>query len=150
MQWTTLLATLIGAIASLVGGILQQMYTQYQTEKQIEKEEKNQKEKNIRQEKLETLRKILIYKRVLVDGAPVTLEDQVGLNEVLGLVPLIFSDDKKVIEAHKKFLNNATKNMEDKEDPNELFYNLISSMYSSLDLTIPSKEQILSGFYLKF
>ncbi|MEM5569023.1 DUF6680 family protein [Aerococcus viridans] len=150
MQWTTLLATLIGAIASLVGGILQQMYTQYQTEKQIEKEEKNQKEKNIRQEKLETLRKILIYKRVLVNGAPVTLEDQVGLNEVLGLVPLIFSDDKKVIEAHKKFLNNATKNMEDKEDPNELFYNLISSMYSSLDLTIPSKEQILSGFYLKF
>lgn len=150
MQWTTLLATLIGAIASLVGGILQQMYTQYQTEKQIEKEEKNQKEKNIRQEKLETLRKILIYKRVLVNGAPVTLEDQVGLNEVLGLVPLIFSDDKKVIEAHKKFLKNATKNMEDKEDPNELFYNLISSMYSSLDLTIPSKEQILSGFYLKF
>lgn len=149
MQWTTLLATLIGAIASLVGGILQQMYTQYQTEKQIEKEEKNQKEKNIRQEKLETLRKILIYKRVLVNGAPVTLEDQVGLNEVLGLVPLIFSDDKKVIEAHKKFLNNATKNMEDKEDPNELFYNLISSMYSSLDLTIPSKEQILNGFYLK-
>lgn len=81
-----------------------------------------------------------------MNGAPVTLEDQVGLNEVLGLVPLIFSDDKKVIEAHKKFLNNATKNM---EDPNELFYNLISSMYSSLDLTIPSKEQILSGFYLK-
>lgn len=149
MQWTTLLATLTGAALSLLGGILQQMYTQHQTEKQIEKEEKNQKEKNIRQEKLETLRKILIYKRVLVSGAPTTFEDQVGLNEALGLVPLIFSDDKTVVEAHKKFLDNATENMEDKGNSNELFYNLISSMYSSLDLTIPSEEQILKGFYLK-
>ena len=149
MHWTTLVATFIGAIFSLLGGILQQMYTHNQTEKQIEKEEKNQKEKNIRQEKLEILRKILIYKRVLVSGAPATPEDQVGLNEALGLVPLIFSDDKTVIEAHKKFLNNTTKSGEDKEDSDELFYNLISSMYSSLDLTIPSEEQILTGFYLK-
>ncbi|MFP8049427.1 DUF6680 family protein [Weissella confusa] len=139
MHWTTLVATFIGAIFSVLGGILQQMYTHNQTEK-------NQKEKNIRQEKLEILRKILIYKRVLVSGAPGNPEDQVGINEALGLVPLIFANDKTVIEAHRKYLENYTENLEDREDPNELLYNLISSMFSSLDLTIPSENQILKVF----
>lgn len=146
MHWTTLVATFIGGIFSVLGGILQQMYTHNQTEKQIEKEEKNQKEKNIRQEKLEILRKILIYKRVLVSGAPGNPEDQVGITEALGLVPLIFANDKTVIEAHRKYLENYTENLEDREDPNELLYNLISSMFSSLDLTIPSENQILKVF----
>lgn len=128
MTWDILMTTLLGGLLTLAGGYIQQCIT-----------ERKQKEQQIRQDKINIIKDIASSKTAISNG---NSDNNVKTKFIgaLNLIPIIFQDNKEILDAHKNFSDNLSKT----SDNNKNLYDLIMLMHDDVGFNKLSYEQFIT------
>lgn len=144
MDWNAFGSAIIGAI---IGGGFTLLGGQYQVYLSAKKE----KEENVKQMKITVLEKLMANKPAISASPNKSLYEKDFYN-ALNQISITFSDNKKVIEAYEKMWRNSDLTV-NRQDSNELLYELIKEMYQDLsgyqdiNINVPSFEVFIRAFY---
>ncbi|EAG5233792.1 hypothetical protein ACTBEV_002950 [Listeria monocytogenes] len=151
MNWESLIPTIIGGLLALLGGIIQQNRANKTAEKVRKETEKNaqelrieqenkRKEEQIRQDKIGIIKDIASSKTAILntffdDNAKTTF------NGALNLIPVIFQDNKEILNTHQKLFDAITTGSSD--NSNNIFYELVMLMHDDVGFERLPYEQFI-------
>lgn len=142
MDWGNFGATILGSILTLLGGFIQQKYSEKQTIELKNNEVKMEKLEKIRQEKITIIKDIAGNKTAIADKYA-DHNTATAFNAALNLIPVIFQDNEKIIAKHKELYEDVVVNG---DKANDTFYELIVLLYEDVDFVPPSREQHTKTF----
>lgn len=119
------ISAIIGGCFALLGVILQEFISK-----------RRQKEELISKEKMNIIRDITAYKIVLSNNNVANNDAITKFNSALNLIPIIFQNNKEVVEKYKELISKIDNETTDLNTP---FYNLVMSLHD--DIKIPKTEK---------
>lgn len=119
------ISAIIGGCFVLLGVILQEFISK-----------RRQKEELISKEKMNIIRDITAYKIVLSNNNVANNDAITKFNSALNLIPIIFQNNKEVVEKYKELISKIDNETTDLNTP---FYNLVMSLHD--DIKIPKTEK---------
>lgn len=140
MNVYSLIQIILGAVLALLGGIIQQNRANKIAEKVRIEQEKKRKEEQIRQDKIGIIKDIASSKTAILttfsdDNAKTTFSGAVNL------IPVIFQDNKEILDTHQKLFNTLTTGTGENSD--NIFYELVMLMHDDVGFERLSYEQFI-------
>ena len=151
MNWESLIPTIIGGLLALLGGIIQQNRANKTAEKVRKETEKNaqelrieqenkRKEEQIRQDKIGIIKDIASSKTAILNTSS-DYNAKTTFNGALNLIPVIFQDNKEILNTHQKLFDAITKVSGD--NSNNIFYELVMLMHDDVGFERLPYEQFI-------
>lgn len=136
------LPTILGAFLSILGGFLQQKYSEKKSLELNEQEIQRKKLERIRDEKISIIKQITSNKTAIAFKSP-DHNATTSFNSAINLVPLVFQDNELILKKHSDLFSSISE-QDGKED--NLFYELMVLLYEDVDFIPPTREQLISTF----
>ena len=144
MDWQSLIPTVVGGLLALSGGLLQQNRANKIGEKVRIEQETKRKEEEVRQDKIQIIKDITGNKMVIA-GADADKNSKTIFNSALNLIPIIFRDNKEIIEKHEELYHQITITGSNRDD---VFYDLIVLLHKDVGFIPPTREQFIKTFII--